>query len=148
MGTVNLEVAVPGRKQAGTPPHDIELGIAEGPVTLEQMIAAVVRAEVAAFTERQAADRYVRILSAEAIDEGLAAGAVRSGPRGDRTGADVDDRGDVDVEDSVSVALLAHKDGFFQVIVDGDPVDDPATLIDLHDGTTVMFVRLVPLAGG
>jgi hypothetical protein len=95
---------------------------------------------VGAFIERAEAQKLVRVLTEEALDDGLAAGAVRSGGREVAAG--------VDPEQAVRAAIDAQRDGLFQTIVDEEPIDDLATVIEVRDGTRVMFVRLVALAGG
>jgi hypothetical protein len=138
--TVQVEAAVAGRKRAGSPEHPIQLDLAAGPTTLRELIGAIVRAEVAAFADRAADERLVRVLTEQALDEGAVSGAIRSGGR--------EVAADVDVHEAVSVALLAQADGLYQAIVDERPVDDLDEVLELRDGTAVMFLRLVPLAGG
>ena len=140
MTTVVVEAKVVGRREASAPSRDLQVGLTAGPVTLRALIEAVVRAEVAAFLERAADERLVRVLTAEALEAGLAAGVVRSGDR--------EVAADVDPDEAVAVALLAHADGFFQAIVDERPVDDLDDVLVLRNGTQVMFLRLIPLAGG
>src|SRR4051794_16698695 len=119
-----VEAAVPGRKRAGTAEHTLDLDLPVGqPVPLRTIVDAVVRAEVAAFRARAEEQRFVRVLTETALAEGIAAGAVRSGGSERAT--------EVDVEQAVATALLAHQDGLYKVIVDDEPVDSldvPVTL--------------------
>jgi hypothetical protein len=135
-----VEAAVVGRKRAGSAEHELRVSLPTGPTTLRALIAAIVRAEVAAFVERGEDERLVRVLTQAALDEGLASGAVRSGGREHATA--------VDPEAAVQTALEAQQDGLFQAFIEEDPVDDLDAVIEMRDGTRVMFLRLVPLAGG
>src|SRR5258707_564838 len=72
------------------------------PITLRDLIGHVVRAEVAAFRERQVERRLLRALTARQIEEGLAAGKVQSG------GSEIDQQ--VDAEQAVTTAVEAFAD--------------------------------------
>jgi hypothetical protein len=138
--TVQVEAAVAGRKRAGSPEHPIPIELAPGPTMLRDLIGAIVRAEVTAFEDRAADERFVRVLTERSIEEGVSSGAIRSGGR--------EIAAEVDTDEAVAVALLAQADGLYQVIVDDRPVDDLDEVLELRDGISVMFLRLVPLAGG
>ena len=137
---VRVEAAVLGKRQAGTAEHPVELSLAEGIVPLSDLIAAVVRSEVAAFNQRVELSSLVRVLTEASLADGVAAGAVRSGER--PAGAIADP------EPSVAAALLAHRDGLYQVVIDDEPVDDLDQTIAVNSRTRLLFLRLVPLAGG
>lgn len=138
--TLQVEASVAGRKRAGAAEHELRIDLTEGPTTLRALIESIVRAEVDAFHRRAADERLVRVLTERELQDGLVAGAVRSG------GRDVAD--EVDADDAVHTALLAHQDGLFQAIVDEAPIDDLDGDVLLRDGTKVTFLRLVALAGG
>ncbi len=140
MTTVQVEAAVAGRKRAGSPEHELQVSLPSGPTSLRGLIEAIVRAEVAAFTERARGEQLVRVLTEEALQEGVASGAVRSG------GSEV--TAEVDPDEAVLTAIEAQRDGLYQAIIDEEPVDDLDMVLEIRDGTRVMFLRLVPLAGG
>lgn len=140
MTTVRVEAAVAGRRRAGVSDHPLQVELEAGPTSLGDLIAAIVRAEVNAFTARASDERLVRVLTDETLAQGLAAGEVRVGGRETKAG--------VDPEKAVATALEAQRDGLFQAIVNDEPVDEIDTIIDVSDGTRVMFLRLVPLVGG
>ena len=138
--TLQVEAVVAGRRRAGAPEHPLAVALSAGPTSLRHLIEAVVRAEVQAFVARAADERLVRVLTEEQLVEGLAAGAVRSGGR--------EMAAEVDPDRAVHTALEAQRDGLFQTMVDDAPVDDLDEVIEIRDGTRVMFLRLVPLVGG
>jgi len=140
---VRVEAAVAGGRRAGTVEHPVDVDVAPGPVLLRALIEAVVRAEVAAFHARAEQRTFLRVLTDDAIDDGLVAGIVRSGD--DPTAAD---QGPVDPDAAVATALLAHRDGLYRVVVDDRPVDDLDAVVVVHPDTRLLFLRLVALAGG
>lgn len=86
-------------------------GIATGQsLLLRDVIEYVVRAEVAAFRDRQAERRLFRVLTAKQIEESLTTGKVSAG------GSDLDQA--VDADQAVATALEAFGDGLFLVVVD------------------------------
>ena len=140
MTSVRVEAAVVGRKRAGAPEHELQVSLPSGPTSLRDLIAAIVRAEVGAFAVRAEGEKLVRVLTEQALEEGLAVGVVRSGGR--------EIVAEVDPDEAVRTAIDAQRDGLFQAIVDEEPVDDLDTVVELRNGTRVTFLRLVALAGG
>ena len=121
-------------------PPELSEGSGDGGLTLRDLIARVVRAEVAAFKDRQAERRLQRVLSAAEIEEGAASGKVDGG------GRPLDQP--VDIDDAVQAAWDACADGIYLVVVDGARHQDLDAQVYLHADSTVTFVRLVMLAGG
>ena len=81
MTTLQVEAAVAGRKRAGAAGHSLVVALSAGPTLLRDLIGAVVRAEVQAFVARAGDERLVRVLTEDALADGLAGGSVRSGGR-------------------------------------------------------------------
>jgi hypothetical protein len=116
-------------------------GLATGQtLLLRDVIEHVVRAEVAAFRDRQAERRLFRALTAKQIEEGLAAGKVTAG------GSDLDQA--VDVDQAVATALEAFSDGLFLVVVDDAELQDLNAVVPLAESSRLTFIRLTMLAGG
>ena len=140
---LRVEAAVAGRKRAGTAEHPLDLDLPlDAPVVLRTLIAAVVRAEVHAFQQRAEDQRFVRVLTERQLAEGVERGAVRSG------GAEIAPNVEVDVDEAVAAALLAHQDGLYMVIVDDEPVEKLDSPVQLRSDSRLLFLRLVALAGG
>ncbi len=137
---LRVEAAVPGRRRAGTAEHPVEVGLDVGPHPLRVLIEAVVRVEVEAFRQRAEEQSFVRVLTQEALAEAVETGTVRFG--GDERAAEVD------ADEAVATALLAFADGLYEVFVDDEPVPDLDTDVELGLATKLLFLRLVPLAGG
>lgn len=113
---------------------------AGGEVRLRDLIGRVVRAEVAAFRERQEERKLAKFLSADEIRWGAARGKVVMGGRMPAR--------EVDEDRAVSGALAAFEDGIYLVLVDDREVRDLDATIDVGEGTRVTFLRLALLAGG
>lgn len=137
---LRVEAAVPGRRRAGTAEHPVEIGLDEGAHPLRTLIDAVVRSEVEAFRARAEEQTFLRVLTEEALAQAVDAGTVRFG--GEERAVDVD------ADEAVAAALLAFEDGLFEVFVDEEPVAELDAVVDLATTTKLLFLRLVPLAGG
>jgi hypothetical protein len=140
MTSLRVASGVVGHKRAAEPEHELQVSLTHGATTLRVLIEAIVRAEVELFHARAKSAPLLRVLTESELGDGLAAGSVRSGGRSVSA--------DVEPDAAVQTALLAQQDGLFQAIVDDQPVDDLDALVELRDGTRVMFLRLVPLVGG
>ena len=111
-----------------------------GALTLRELIARIVRAEVQAFRQRQQERRLLRALTASDIEKGVVKGKVDMG------GHDLGQK--VDEEEAVGVALQAFEDGLYLVVVDGEERRDLDAQVFLRPDSRVTFVRLTMLAGG
>jgi hypothetical protein len=110
------------------------------PVTLHDLIGHVVRAEVAAFQQRQAERRLLKALTARQIEDALAAGKVQAG------GSELQQ--DVDPQQAVETALQAFSDGLFLVVVDETEVTELDRVVPLTAQSRLTFIRFTMLAGG
>ena len=109
-------------------------------ITLRDLIARVVRTEVAAFKHRQAERRLIHALTAKQIDEGADKGKIAMG------GSDL--KQEVDEDAAVGTALQAFEDGLYLVIVDGEEHKELDREVYLQPDSRVAFLRLTLLAGG
>ena len=97
-------------------------------------------AEVTAYEDRAAQASMVRMLTEKSLLADLEQGAVRMG--------DVPPAGPVDRAAAVDAALLAFDDGLFKVFIGDDELAADSGPAELTDGSRVLFLRQVPLAGG
>ncbi|MFN0178023.1 MAG: hypothetical protein ACKVZ0_04425 [Gemmatimonadales bacterium] len=111
----------------------------DGGLTLRQLIADVVRAEIKAFEGRQRGNRLLRVLSAAEIADGTARGKIVSG------GSSLSDV--VDEEQAVGVAIQAFQDGLYLVVLDGVEQRDLERQVYPKADTRLVFLRLTFLAG-
>jgi hypothetical protein len=142
-GMLTIDARVTGRRRGLLPQWQIptdELSAAGSPLTLRELIDRVVRAEVAAFGERQSDRRLARLLSERQIREQADRGRVDFGGRAfDQP---------VDVEVAVGVALESFDDGLYLVVIDGRQHESLDEQVVLGADSRLTFLRLVPLAGG
>jgi alpha-D-ribose 1-methylphosphonate 5-triphosphate synthase subunit PhnG len=117
-----------------------QLSIPTGTITLQDLLAQIVRSEVAEFKERQTQRRLTRILSAADIGLGVARGKIEAG------GSELDQA--VDVEGAIDTALQAFKDGFYLVFINDQQQEDLADLVEVGLNSEMLFLRLTPLVGG
>ena len=148
---VRVSATVTGHRRRGIREHDLVLELPSGldgaPCTASarQLITAAVTAEVAAFQARAEEATLVRVLTEKALLDDLAAGAVRLG--GPRDEAEPQAPA-VDLVGAIEAALLAFEDGIFKVFVGDDELTSDDEQVTIADGTALLFLRLVPLAGG
>lgn len=137
---VKVTATITGHRRRGVREHELTLELAPGEVPARRLIEAAVAAEVSAFQARAEENSFVRVLSADGLREDLARGAIRLGDPEAETP-------DVDIAAATEAALLAFDDGIFKVFV-GEREVEAGTPAWLEDGASVLFLRLVPLAGG
>jgi hypothetical protein len=113
----------------------------EGGLRLRALLERIVRAQVAAFRERQEARRFVRALSAREIEEAATRGKVACGESEVPTQA-------VDAERAVASALQAFEDGLYWVVLDGARISSLDAEVHPREGSKIAFLRLTLLAGG
>lgn len=138
---VTVTATITGHRRRGVREHALTLGLAPGEVPARELIAAAVAAEVAAYQARAEENSFVRVLTASGLQAALAGGAVRLGGPPEVPVAEVD------AAAAAEAALLAFDDGIFKVFV-GDREVVPGQPTWIEEGSSLLFLRLVPLAGG
>lgn len=136
---MRIEAKLAGQRRGLFEPRELEWPDARE-MTLGELISEVVRDEVRQFQERQAENRLLQILTPAQIAEGAGRGKITSG------GSDLDQP--VDVNEAIATALEAFTDGFYFVFVDKQQMEELDRAVTVHPTSTLLFVRLVPLAGG
>jgi hypothetical protein len=142
---VRVSATVTGHRRRGVREHELVLDLPREQVTARQLIEAAVTAEVAAFQARADEASLVRVLTEKALLADLERGAVRTGGAHE---AQAQEAASVDVADAVDAAPLAFGDGLFKVFVGDRELTDDAVAVSVADGAALLFLRLVPLAGG
>jgi hypothetical protein len=107
---------------------------------LGDLLSAIVRAEVAAFQDRQESRRLTQILTADRIEHGLEQGKVTAGQS--------DLAQTVDVEQEIDNALQSFADGFYCIFIDDEQQMELNDPVLLQPNSQLMFLRLMPLVGG
>jgi hypothetical protein len=115
--------------------------LAEGGVSLRQVIARMVREEVTAFKHRQSERRLLRALTAREIAAGAERGKIEMG------GSELPPQ-EVDEETAVGTAWQAFEDGLYLVVIDGQEHRSLDAQVFLQPDSAITFIRLALLAGG
>jgi hypothetical protein len=111
----------------------------DGGLTLRDVIALVVRADLEAYSKRREARRLDRVLTQRDIERGEAQGRIA--PEARETGAPPP------VEEAISAAWLAFEDGMYLVAIDGQEYRSLDAQVFVTPDTRITFIRLVFLAG-
>jgi hypothetical protein len=141
--TITIQAKVPGqKKQAITNwhiplPPDVD---GSRRMTLRDLIEYVVSNEIQTFHERQEERRLARILSPSEIELGVEKGKIDMGER------DLDQT--VDENAAIGAALQAFEDGLYFVFLDDAQQHDLNHEVVVAPDSTLLFIRLVALAGG
>ena len=109
-------------------------------IVLRDFLKQIVLQEVEAFHVRQEERKLCRLLTKEEIEKGKAVGKIDSAAK--------DFTQEVDPSEAVEAALLAFADGFYYVFVDDVQIEQIDDVFRLEPQSHVLFLRLVPLAGG
>ena len=110
-------------------------------ITLRELIARIVVAEVESFNARQVENQTLRALTEKQIADAAAEGKVDMGGR-DHPPQKVDPR------QAVATAITAFEDGLYLVVLDGEEQKELDREVYLRPDSRVTFIRLTMLAGG
>jgi hypothetical protein len=111
-----------------------------GETTLRQLLASLVRDEVAGYEVRRQAQQVLRVLTPADLASGHTTGRFRSGGRSTPP-APVPDV-------AIARALEAFHDGLYLAVLDGAQVEDLDAPLHVTVSSRLRLVRLVALAGG
>ncbi len=144
--TLTIEAKVLGQRRPALPASEMSLEArsdAGETQTLRDLLTAVVTREVDAFHEREGQRRLTRVLLPEEIARGAKLGKIDLGGHDE-----VRDAQPVSAQEAVATALQAFEDRLYLVFVDGQQVQTLDMPVTLHEGSHVLFARLVALIGG
>lgn len=102
------------------------------------------RAEVQTFQLRQEERRLLHVLEPHQISSAASQGKIIMG--GVEPSGFIQQQPDAD--EAVQTALQAFTDGLYLVFLDGQQLRDLTVHINPQPGSTLLFIRLVALAGG
>jgi len=132
-----ITLTVRDETTAGDSLGELQLQLESEQVTVADLIRARVHQEVRAHNAKAASARhgFAGLVQPSETEREL----DDAGPRGDRR---------VDAEAQTRVALNAFGRGNVLLLVDDRQVDDPDQTVSLRQGSTITFLKLVPLVGG
>jgi hypothetical protein len=110
-------------------------------LTLRELIARIVAAEVEKFNARQIENQTFRALTEKQIADAAAKGKVDMGGRDHPPQH-------VEKEQAIATALTAFEDGLYIVVLDGEEQKELDKEVFIQPDSRVTFIRLTMLAGG
>ena len=128
-----------GRRGPSFAPLELEQEAPFG--SMHDLLAAIVRDQVAGFQARKEEVRLLRVLTERAIEQGAETGKLAFGDQ-------LPDERSVNADDAVAAAVTAFEDGFFYMFVNEVQVERLDQAVLPREVTDVLFIRLTPLAGG
>lgn len=129
-----------GKSQPVFTDWQLALPQAENTLTLRNLLAEIVRAEVAGFEARQRQRRLLQMLTPAEIRLGVEQGKIDLG------GSDLAQ--DVGVEQAIETAIQAFEDGLYFVFIDDQQQENLDDVVTLKSNSQLLFLRLVALVGG
>lgn len=141
---VTVEAKVVGQKKPLFTGWRIPIQDRDGsaPITLRDLITAIVLKEVEAFKQRQEQRKLEQIFSAEQIQQRAERGRIDMGGREDFAPQEVDEQA------AVGTALQAFEDGLYYVFLDDIQQESLDRQVFIGDESRMLFIRLIALAGG
>jgi hypothetical protein len=130
-------------KQAGARRNYItkeEIVLQKAPLTLRELIAAIVSQNVKEFNENLKKERLIDYLTNEQISERLSTGKAAFGESYNANKANLDK--------ALETAFLAYEDGLYRVFIGEKETGKLEDSLELKEGETFTFIRLTLLAGG
>jgi hypothetical protein len=139
--TIKLEARQIGRKNALVPSWNLELTDLPEPLTLKILLERIVRSEVEKYNQRQSDAKFVRALTQSDLESAAETGKISLGGR-------ETEALHADATEAVETAMLAFKDGLYYVFLNDEQLESLDEKIIPRDGMSLLFLRLVALAGG
>ncbi|GLC30196.1 hypothetical protein [Clostridium omnivorum] len=109
------------------------------PVTLRELIGAIVTKNVEDFNERQKKERIVDYLTNSEIDEKLTVGKVSFG--------ELNNENKQSLSKALEAAYLAYEDGIYRVFIGENEAGKLDETLELKDDDVLTFIKLTMLAG-
>ena len=113
--------------------------LAETPQTLEDLLIACVKNQVAAFNNKRLAVNVIGFLSPSEIQDQATSGKVDFG--------DLANKNLANEQEAIDNVRIAFKDGLFLVFIDDEEVTDLKTPLQLTSQSVVTFIRMTFLVG-
>lgn len=118
----------------------VPLHVHRSPATLRTLLEDLVRQEVERFNDRQERQTLLHVLGERQLADGVLRGKVVSGGQEQAQRADVGE--------AVHVALRAFHDGMYFVFLDERQLENLDEELAITNDSTLLLLRLTPLAGG
>ena len=118
---------------------NVPFTLAETPQTLEDLLIACVKNQVAAFNNKRLAVNVIGFLSPSEIQDQATSGKVDFG--------DLANKNLANEKEAIDNVRIAFKDGLFLVFIDDEEVTDLQAPLQLTSQSVVAFIRMTFLVG-
>ena len=118
---------------------NVPFTLAETPQTLEDLLIACVKNQVAAFNNKRLAVNVIGFLSPSEIQDQATSGKVDFG--------DLANKNLANEQEAIDNVRIAFKDGLFLVFIDDEEVTDLQAPLQLTSQSVVAFIRMTFLVG-
>lgn len=136
---ITVKAKQAGRKHALIENKKIKIEDIGAKPSLEILLKAVVKQQVAEFNDKPAEKNLLPFLSKDEIEKSAEIGKVGFGS--------VYNENKADLTVAQETALQAFEDGLFAVFVNDEEIQKLGETVELNDKTVVTFIRLTFLAG-
>jgi hypothetical protein len=133
---VFIRIKAAGKRRDMLEKQPLILG--ENPVRGEDLIVCLVRENVRAYNSKTADTPFFPYLTRQELDDGVYTGRIGFGDRKNEKRQDE--------EEAVRNALQCFSDGIYRLLVNETEIG-PGAALNLQEGDTLTFIRLVMLAG-
>lgn len=118
---------------------NVPFTLTETPQTLEDLLIACVKNQVAAFNNKRLAVNVIGFLSPSEIQDQATSGKVDFG--------DLANKNLADEQEAIDNVRIAFKDGLFLVFIDDEEVTQLQAPLQLTSQSVVTFIRMTFLVG-
>ena len=134
-----ISVKQPGRKHALIDRQSLEVEEISSNPSLRELLAAVVKQQVAAYNNKPLEKNLLPFLSKEQVDNLAGTGKAGFGS--------IYNEHKADPQKAQDTAFQAFEDGLFAVFVNEEEIQQLTDKFSLNNDTVITFVRLTFLAG-
>lgn len=135
-------LAIRDETLAGSVMHELMLTFDAETITVEELIASRIRAEVERH-QNHLADKLAQYKDKVAVYKNhLVLPSDLENRINDKKAKPID------VQKQIDTALKAFESNGFLLLVDDEQVDDLTQKVQVSDNTTVSFIKMTPLVGG
>ena len=124
----------------GGPTQAVDRAVDSGTMSVGELLAQLVSAEVRSYQDRRETQMVLRVLTDEQVVAGQDMGRMVSGGRAVPPPPSL--------AEAVTRAVEAFHDGLFLVVLDDRQLEDLGELVNVGPTSRLRLVRLVALAGG
>jgi len=109
-------------------------------VLLRELITEIVKLEVNKFNDKVENESVLKYLTNDEIKDKEGTGKISA--------KSIQNSNNVNFDEAIETAILGFEDGLYFVFIDDNKIESINNIINLNEGSVLMFLRLTFLAGG